>query len=197
MSKKELIIKAKAKLNSSRTKQEVFDELVAEFNEKPITIANFLKLTPTRAIKDKYRFFQIAALVLVLTLVLTQVLHYQAGHYPNVTTLWIVLRVVLVLIIITGITSYDARMFLAIAILAFVHGFRLITTLGLEYLTNLYLVDIAVCILLVIVGLFLRIKLETKYKEELIDEQGEEGITRKVSKIIFEEIKANKNDILD
>ena len=39
MSKREMFAKAKIKLNSSRSKQEIFEELQSEFDEKPSSIA--------------------------------------------------------------------------------------------------------------------------------------------------------------
>ena len=190
-------MKAKAKSNSSRTKQEIFDELVEESDENPLFIANFLRFLPSKAVKDKYRIFQIAALLLALTFVIIQVLHYQAGQYQHVTNSWIAIQSAIALFVIIGIASFGVRVFLAVAIVASIHVFVLITNIGFDHLTPLDVADIAVCILLAAVGIFLRIKLESKFKEELVEQVEEDGTIKKVSKIIFDENKLEKRDILD
>jgi hypothetical protein len=192
-----MFAKAKIKLNSSRSKQEIFEELQSEFDEKPSSIAAALRYTPTKTVRNKYRILQVTTLILLLSLFLVQVLHYQAGHYQNVSTMGIVIRVLVALFIFGGVVSYSGVMFMVTAIFAFTNGFRLITNVGLDNFVTLDFVDIGLSLLLVALGIFLRLKLESKYEEVIIEEKDEDGVLQKVSKIVFIEDKANRNDILD
>jgi len=181
---KEKIVKlVKERIDKGEPKQAILEDLSKQFKDK-VTIVRQLELTPSKAMKDKYRTHNyVLAGLMLAALVLHGILLFRLDWNNLITDFATVLIVLMDVVFLVGLLMYRSEIYSWIAACAVV---TLITILALMYykaLESLWFVSLAVVVVSCILGLLLGVKLSPPRVPKII-EVDIDG-TEKVKKTVY------------
>jgi len=159
-SEKEKIVKlVKERIEKGEPKQVILEELSKQFKDKA-TIMRQLEITPSKAMRDKYRVHNyLLAGLMLMALVLHGILFFRLDWDNWITDFATVLIVCMDVVFLIFLLMYRIEIYSWIAASAVV---TLITILALLYyndLAALWFVSLAVLVVSCILGLLLGVKL--------------------------------------
>ena len=183
--KRQIIKHVKARIDRGEPKQLILEELSQLYKDK-VTIVRQLELTPSKAMKSKYKMFNFLLAALLLTaFVLDSILFFKLNFGKVIIDTTTIINVVLDTVFVIGVLLYRIEIYSWIASCAVVTLITLLTSLyyyDLQDIDPLLFISLTLIVVSFILGLLLSVKLcpQRVPKNVEVDIDGIEKITKTV-----------------
>jgi len=183
--KRQIIKHVKARIDRGEPKQLILEELSNLFKDK-VTIVRQLELTPSKAMKYKYKIYNYLLAVLLLSaFVLDTILLYKLNWGKVIIDYTTALNVVLDAVFLIGVLLYRIEIYSWIASCAVVTLITLLTSLyyyDLRGIDPLLFISLTLIVISFILGMLLGVKLcpQRIPKNIQVDIDGTEKINKTV-----------------
>lgn len=168
-----LLNAAKKKLDSGKSKQDTFEELLNEFDEAPLQIAKTIRFMPTSAKRKKYFPLSVLTSILLLSLVIIETIITVENGHPF--SKQFIIFTAITLFIIYGMLKSNAAFHSGAGFL----GASRLLIFGLHLYHNsvsvnwFVIFELTISILICALGFYLRTKLDSRFiiesESEIID----------------------------
>ena len=157
--KKQIVKLIKERIDKGESKQAILEVLSKQCKDKA-TIMRQLEITPSKAMRDKYRIHNyLLAGMMLAALVLHSILLFRLDWENKITDIATLLIVFLDVVFLIGLLMYKIEIYSWIAACAVVTLITILVLLYYNALESLWFVSLAVVVVTCILGLLLGVKL--------------------------------------